>query len=192
MKIAFINGSPRKNSGISAKLLHALEERLPGCEIVRGWGEPCDVYLFAFPLYVDGIPSNLLRELAEHETGLPPGARVYALVNNGFYEGGQNATAIAMLRNWSARAGLSWKQGAGIGGGPILESMSLPLGRGPLKNLGMALDTLAANILSGQSGESVYTRPGLPRWGYMLGGDVSFRAAAKKNGLSRRDIKRRL
>ena len=190
MRIAFINGSPRGNSGISAKLLRALEERLPGCEVSHGWGEACDAYVFAFPLYVDGVPSNLLRELVEHEQGLPPGARTYAVVNNGFYEGEQNALALAILRNWSHRAGLAWGQGIGAGAGPMLDSV--PPDRRPMKALGCALDTLAANILAGAGGEDIYSRPGFPRALYKLGGTISFRAETKKNGLSKRDVERRL
>jgi len=188
MKVAFINGSPRRGSGVSARLLRALEERLPGCEVSCGWGEACGAYVFAFPLYVDGIPSNLLRELVAHERGLPPGARIYAIVNNGFYEGEQNAPALAILRNWSRRAGLAWGQGIGVGAGPMLDSV--PPDRGPMKALGRALDTLAANILAGAGGEDIYTRPGFPRALYKLGGTASFRAEAKKNGLSKRDVER--
>ena len=119
MRVAFINGSPRKSNSISLKLLRALEERLPGCEISRGWDTPGEAIVIAFPLYVDSLPSNLLRELEAHETGLPPGTPVYALANNGFYEGEQNAIAIAILRNWSLRAGLAWGQGAGLGGAMV-------------------------------------------------------------------------
>lgn len=192
MKAACINGSPRKNRSVSLKLLQALKERLPGCEVVHGWDKSCDVLIIAFPLYVDGIPSNLLRELVAHEQDMPMGGRVYAVANNGFYEGEQNATAIAMLRHWSERAGLAWGMGVGVGAGSMLESGPVPVGRGPLKSLGRALDALAAHILAGESGEDIYTRPDMPRLLYRLGGELSFRAQAKKHGLSRGDIERRL
>jgi len=199
-RVAFINGSPRGDSGVSTKLLKLLEAKLPGIEIVHGWraGTACDAFVFAFPLYVDGIPSNLLRELAAHENDMPPGARVYALVNNGFYEGTQNATAIAILRNWSARAGLAWGQGLGVGAGEILQQASLMamapfVARGSMKRFDRAMDTLAGHILAGDGGEDLYHTPDMPpRWGYMLGGDLSFRLAGKKNGLSKREMKRRL
>jgi len=197
VKVAFINGSPRKNNGITARLLRVMEERLPGCEIVRGWEEPCDALLIAFPLYVDGIPSNMLRELIAHERGLPPGTRVYVLVNNGFYEGEQNAVAISMLRNWCVRAGLAWGQGVGIGAGEILKrepvmKMASVMARGSLKRYRAALDALAGHILAKEGGETLYTRPGMPRALYMFGGDISFRVSAKKNGLTKRDMARKL
>ena len=212
MKVAFINGSPRKDAGITARLLRVMEERLQGCEIVRGWDSlapfacegggaaapgGADAILIAFPLYVDGIPSNLLRELIEHEQGLPPGTRVYALVNNGFYEGEQNATAISMIRNWCARAKLAWGQGVGVGAGEILKreaimAMAAVVARGSLKRYNGALDALAANILAGKGGGDVCTRPGLSRAMYIRGGNISMRAAAKANGLSDGEIERRL
>jgi len=198
MRIAFINGSPRKNNSMSLQLLRALEERLPGCEIIRGWDEACEAIVLAFPLYVDGIPSNLLRELTVHERGLPPGTRVYAMVNNGFYEGAQNAVAIAMARNWCARAGVQWGQGMGVGGGGMLASRKP--GRGPLKSLGAALDTLASNVLAGDTApiafgaerEDMYTSPDIPRALYKLGGAMGLRKKGKMNGLSRREMARRL
>jgi len=193
VKVAFINASPRKNNSISLQLLRAMEERLPGCEIVRGWDSVpggADAIVVAFPLYVDGIPSNLLRELAAREQGLPPGARVYAMVNNGFYEGAQNAHAISMLRNWCARAKLAWGQGVGVGGGGMLSSRKP--GRGPLKSVGAALDAMAANILTGTGGEDLYTSPDIPRALYKLGGAMGLRAQGRKNGLTKQEMARKL
>ena len=200
MKVTFINGSPRKQGGITARLLRVMEERLPDCEISHGWdaaSEGAGAILIAFPLYVDGIPSNLLRELIGHEQSIPPGTRVYALVNNGFYEGEQNATAIVMLRNWCACAGLTWGQGLGVGAGEILKreaimAMASAVARRSMKNYNQGLDTLAGNILASQSGEDIYTRPGMPRSLYIFGGNISFYASAKQKGLSWRDIKRKL
>jgi len=191
-KVALINGSPRGERGVSAFLLNSLTEKLPGCEITRGWGEPCDAYVFAFPLYVDGIPSNLLRELAEHEQGLPQGTPVYAIVNNGFYEGAQNAVAIETLRNWCERAGLAWGQGIGVGAGGLVENLSVPLGKGPLKNVGRAMDALAKNITEGGASEDIFTTPNLPRWVYKIAGEVSFIQRARKNKLKRKDLNRQL
>ena len=194
-KVAFINGSPRKSQSATAMLLQFLEQKLPGCEITHGWENTCGAYVIAFPLYVDGIPSNLLRELAAHEQGLPPGARVYAIVNNGFYEGTQNAAAIAMVRNWCARAGLVWGQGAGIGAGELLKNMPAPaldfVGRGSAKKLDRALNTLAGHILAGAGGEDIYVSPNFPRALYMRTGAASFRLEGKKNGLTKREMERR-
>lgn len=201
MTVAIINGSPRKEQGISAALIKTITEKLPGCEIRRGWascaaGEPCEAYLFVFPLYVDGIPSNLLRELVAHEGGMPPGARVYAVLNNGFYEGAQNAPAIAMLRSWCVRAGLAWGQAVGIGAGELLKREAvMALGkalRGPMKEFCRALDTLAGNILAGGGGADIYPNGGMPRWIYILGGNISMRQAGKQNGLTKREMERRL
>ncbi|MCL2508314.1 MAG: hypothetical protein FWF05_03975 [Oscillospiraceae bacterium] len=192
MKIAFINGSPRKSKSVSSFLLKSLQEKLPGCEISDGWAGPFDAIVFAFPLYVDGIPSTLLRELAAHERGLPAGARAYALVNNGFYEGKQNAVAITILRNWCARAGLEWGQGVGVGAGGMLQTVSVPVGRGPLKSLGRALDALAQNILTLGSGGDIFTSPNFPRRLYMIAAEIKFRMTVRKNGLKRRDVDRRL
>ncbi|HAW69762.1 MAG TPA: hypothetical protein DHD79_09105, partial [Firmicutes bacterium] len=80
----------------------------------------CDTLVFAFPLYVDGIPSHLLSCLSQMEGYLKPLAskemRVYAIVNCGFYEGRQNQHALDMMQNWCAKTRLIWGHGLGIGG----------------------------------------------------------------------------
>ena len=183
---------------MSGYLLKCLEERLPGCGIVYGWEENCDAYVFAFPLYVDGIPSHLLGALMEHEKGMPIGARVYAMVNNGFYEGVQNAPAVSMLRNWCARAGLVWGQGLGIGAGEVLRQIPIPIsnvfGYSSMKMLRRALDTLAGHILAGGGGEDIFTHPKFPllRALYIFGGNAAFHLQGKMNGLSKQKMKRRL
>jgi hypothetical protein len=72
----------------------------------------CNVLVFAFPLYVDGIPSHLLnclRKLEKFFGGLDKkDIMVYSLGNCGFYEGDQNKLAIEMMENWCAKAGLKW------------------------------------------------------------------------------------
>jgi len=204
-KIAFINGSPRRDASITARLLKLMEDRLPGREIARGWDAAVSggagAILIAFPLYVDGIPSGLLRELMAREREIPPGTRVYAMANNGFYEGEQNAAAIAMVRHWCERAGLVWGQGIGVGAGEILKreaimAMAGVLARRSLRDFHRALDSLAGHMLTpialGAEGGDAYSRPGLPRAMYIRGGNISFYAAAKKNGLTKREIERRM
>mgnify|MGYP000653504169 CR=1 FL=1 len=56
-----------------------------------------DVLIFAFPLYVDGIPSHMVSALLDLETVIRKKKKkrtVYAILNCGFYEGCQNAVAL--------------------------------------------------------------------------------------------------
>jgi multimeric flavodoxin WrbA len=202
-KIAFINGSPkpartmRFPGSISIHIIEALEARTSGvadcatCNIaLQERGEIIetmtgrDALVFVFPLYVDGIPSHMLRFLSEAREDIAaaaPGATVYAVLNNGFYEGGQNAVAFEMMRSFTVRAGLKWGQGVGIGAGPLTQAA--PIGHGPARNLSGVMDTLAANIEAGSSAADRTAEPNFPRFLYTLAAHHQWRKAIRKNNL---------
>jgi multimeric flavodoxin WrbA len=226
MKIVLINGSPKSSGGESECILNALRTRLSDsaasvavCSVIKqsreeilGALQGCDALVFAFPLYVDALPSHLLAFLDETQADIAsraPHATVYALVNNGFYEARQNAIALDMMRNFCERAGLAWGYGVGIGAGGMIGIA--PIGRGPMKNLGRALDRLAGDIRGLRSAENaavnsnpaeagefshsafqpfaksangdrrVFVEPNFPRFLYIWAAHWSWRAGAKKN-----------
>ena len=101
MKIAVINGSPKKSDSASTTLLNDLKTCFTkeisfidydlrvstmSPDIIEEFNQ-FDALVFAFPLYVDGIPSHLLSCLCEIETyGIENKAiHVYAIANCGFY-----------------------------------------------------------------------------------------------------------
>lgn len=211
MRIAMINGSPKLGKSNSSILLTALEGLISNeHEIARyslnkrpltpeQYSELCrmDTLILAFPLYVDGIPSHLFRMLVALEKYMKSERQhdiyVYVMVNNGFYEGKQNHIAIEIIKNWCARSGLHFGQAIGQGAGEMMGLIEkIPLGHGPLKNLGNAMLALADNIQTHSSGESVLINPSFPRFAWRFMGTHSFwNATAKKNGLKRKDILRR-
>src|SRR5659263_95903 len=82
MKIALINGSPKVKNSASEFILTSVKSLLPADSVLKEFkfNRPIlneidlekiagtDVLIFAFPLYVDGIPSHLLRCLDQMET----------------------------------------------------------------------------------------------------------------------------
>lgn len=211
MKIALINGSPRPRKSNSAALLGMLESLISTeHEIIHydtkkpllneQYSELCqvDALVFAFPLYVDAIPSHLFRILTELEEYMSAERSneiyVYAIINNGFYEGSQNHIAFEILKNWCLRCGLHFAQGIGQGAGEMVGFLkNVPLGHGPLKNLGKAMHSMADSINSGGSGEIMLINPNFPRfvWKYM-GAHSFWNKTAQKNGLTKKDILRKL
>lgn len=207
MRIAMINGSPKLGESNSGFMLKALGTFIStGHEITHyninkkpltneQYKVLCsmDALVFAFPLYIDAVPSHLLRmliSLENHLKDIPANKiSVYVLVNNGFYEGEQNHIAIEIMKNWCERCKLRFGQGIGQGAGEMLGSMqNVPLGHGPLKNLGKAMESCANIIMEQSSGETTLFSPNFPYFAWHFSADAFWHSQAKKNGLKRRDI----
>ena len=207
MKIALINGSPKVKDSASEFILRALKPLLPDEHETTGYHlkssvvndhdlermAECNALVFAFPLYVDGIPSHLVSCLYQMETFLSKQSTnkiaVYALVNSGFYEGRQNAIALELLKNWCEKAKLHWGQGIGIGGGGMLPLLSgVPDGQGPKRNLSEALKAIASCILTGATADNLYISPNFPRFAFKIAAEIGWRQQGKANGLTRKDL----
>lgn len=136
MKTVLINCSPKKRFCASAYFLFLQRIFLGGEKVNEKLRTPADharileqlrdaqAVVFGLPLYVDGVPSHVLRFLEKmeifcRENGLK--LRVYCIANNGFIEGKQNEPLMQVFENFCARAGLDWGGGVGIGGGVMLN-----------------------------------------------------------------------
>ncbi|SHN74648.1 NAD(P)H-dependent oxidoreductase [Desulfitobacterium chlororespirans] len=206
MKIALINGSPKAKNSASEAALQALRTFVRDSEITEydfrkpqlslehmEQLEEQDVWVLAFPLYVDGIPSHLLSCLAQLENHFKarptPKVTVYCLVNCGFYEGEQCGLALEMVENWCEKSGRQWGQGLGIGAGGMLPAIKNVLaGSGPKKNLGKALQTLAANIAHRTGGDNIFITANFPRFAYKFAAEAGWRKMVKANGLKTEDL----
>ena len=207
MKIALINGSPKKKRSSSATLLHMFKELIASQHEIAEYHfhsptltdqeldqvSSCDILVFAFPLYVDGIPSHLLNCLSQMElffkTKVQKEMDVYALMNCGFYEARQNSIALEMMKNWSIKSGLKWIRGIGIGGGGAIPMTLDNSGeKSIMKETYKAMSELAQKVEVGEQGENLFVNPSIPRIAYKLGGEMGWRKAIKRRGLKRKDL----
>ena len=204
MKIIIINGSPKTIKSNSEILGNYLFPLLKENNIKKYYSiyfqlndktkneiYNSDVLIFIFPLYVDGIPSNLLKLLVnfEKENVVRPKTKIYCIVNNGFYEGKQNFLALLHMKNWCKKVNAKWGQGIGIGSGELLPYLkNLKLGQGPLRNLEKTLNILSRNILTLNSDKNIYITPNWPRSLYFIQGSISWILKARKNNLKIREL----
>ena len=130
MKTVFINCSPKKRFCASAYFLSLLRLFTGGKKVSEKLRVPADharileqlrdaqTVVFCLPLYVDGVPSHVLRFLEKMEVFCKENGlrlRVCCVANNGFIEGRQNEPLMQIFEHFCERAGLSW------GGGVMLN-----------------------------------------------------------------------
>ena len=136
MKTVLINCSPKKRFCASAYFLFLQRLFVGGEKVTERLRTPADharilrqlrnaqAAVFCLPLYVDGVPSHVLRFMEEmeafcKENGLS--LSVYCIANNGFIEGRQNEPLMQAFEHFCARAHLAWDGGVGVGGGVMLN-----------------------------------------------------------------------
>ncbi len=203
MRIALINGSPKVKGSASGSLLAMVKDLLGGkaeieeislhtavlSEKEMDMLQKMDVWVFAFPLYVDGVPSHLLAQMVNMEKNQIGNGRasVYGIVNCGFYEGIQAEYALDIMKNWCIKAGLMWKSGIGVGGGGGLAYM--PTGEnGPAAPIYRDFALLVDEILQNKEHENRYVSIAFPRALYKMGAQTGWRQMIKKNGLKSRNL----
>ena len=208
MKIALINGSPKRKGSSSSALLEDLKKLLPDEHQIKQFHfnkplltedeitelQDCSAWVFAFPLYVDSIPSHLLSCLCQLEQAdfNRNGIHIYTFVNCGFYEGKQNTYALSIMENWCYKAGLNWGMGIGFGGGGALSSMkNAPLEKGPKRNLGISLTVFVEAISRQDQKDNIITSIAFPRFLYKLIIELEWRKSIKANGGKVKDLKKR-
>lgn len=136
MNILLLSCSPKRRGGASRFLSKVLKWMLLGCTVtecsLRSNGDhteilermkTADALVLSLPLYVDGIPSHVLRFFIQAEQFCRHNAcrcRLYIVSNGGFIEGRQNQPHLEQCRCFARRAGLEWCGGVGIGGGVAL------------------------------------------------------------------------
>ncbi len=136
MKTVFINCSPKKRFSASSYFLALQRLFVGGKKVSETLRTPADhnrileqlkdtdAVVFCLPLYVDGIPSHVLRFMLVMETFCIQNDLhfcLYCIANNGFIEGKQNKPLMQSFEHFCRRAGLSWGGGIGIGGGVMLN-----------------------------------------------------------------------
>ncbi len=148
------------------------------------------------PLYVDGLPSQLIRllEVFQQEyQGCPK--KIYLLANMGLYEESQLVNLFEAVKQWCGVMKFEYAGGLGVTAGEVIGVVmkQIPLKAGPALNVYRALKRLADAIDLETDIDDMFVRP------LMISGkmfvkiaDASWDINAKKNGLKREDLFRQL
>lgn len=206
--ILMINGSIRGKDGNTDCILRKLasrckdqseivEERvfLKDFEPLAEKMKTADVLVMGQPLFVDGIPSNVIRfmeYMLEKHAGEFQGLPVYAVTNLGFYEGTQANIQHEQIGHWCKRMGMTFSGAIGIGSGPMMKIMDKsPMTWGPNKEYGKGIIRLAKAIDKRKKIENIYTHPRwLNRPVYIKIANYAMSRLAAENGLKPKDYVR--
>lgn len=201
-RLVLLNGSMRGARGNSAKLARKLMERTrrPAEPIHLKDGAPplegADTLVLCVPLYVDGLPAQVVRLMERMERayrGAP--LRVYVLANMGLYESRQLANLFDAARQWCRAMGFDYCGGLGVSAGELLGVLMehVPFRLGATRDAARGIDALADAIDGGKAMAEVYAEPHLfPRWLYLWIANVNWNRLARQNGIAPRELYRRL
>lgn len=211
MKVILINGSQKvgkSNSGIILDRVNNLIKEKHEVEIYNSGTSNFskeifqkiisgDIIILAFPLFAYSIPSHTLKMLIELENIIKReqinNLILYTIINCGFYEGKQNNVAFNIIKNWCEHSGVKFGEGIGQGGGEALGGMKdIIFEKSPFRNLEQALHLMIEKMELKEPFEIKYLNPLFPQLLFKLGGTLNWIKMARKNGLKRKDIKRRL
>jgi multimeric flavodoxin WrbA len=198
-KVLLLNGSPRRGNSLAlashlSDLLtqkglecHTLDiGKMPLDDLFTAMGE-ADVVILSFPLYVDSLPGSLTRILEQIHTGFNGEGRAFAaIVNCGFPESDQAATAVDITRNFARSTGFRWLGGLSMGAGGAIGDRSVAECGGMLRNVVAGLNLAADDIYQERDISAEAVRlvglPLFPHLLYRVMAGQHFRRQAKKNG----------
>ena len=208
-RAVLLNGSMRSKNGNSAKLAGQLASRLSRetetewlsqgisdmpALVKRLWDAP--VIVFCVPLYVDGLPSQVIRLMETFEREYSGRSKkIYVLANMGLYESSQLVNLFEAVRQWSGRMGFEYCGGLGVSAGELVGGLMdiIPFGKGPTRRISRGMDLLAGAIESGGRTYDIYAGPeGFPKWLFIRIANISWDLNARHNGIRPRDMYRKL
>lgn len=207
-RIAMINFSPRGKKGVSHYLFEELKKLInvevkidefvfkdfKKNQLLMNELVSYSRIIFIAPLYVDGLPSDMISFLQDFELIAKavnkPAIKLYGMINCGFIEGTQNALALEMLQHFAAKANLEWGGGLGIGGGEFMHaSQSMPLQFFVKKPVLNGLITFANTISARETLDSfLLVNAKLPKPLFLVVGTQFWNSWATKNGLKKKDM----
>ena len=206
-----LNGSMRNKDGNSARLAGVLRTRLRGrigasAEIIdlkdrmndmQALADDltaADKLIFCVPLYVDGLPSQVIRLMEIMEPRQAGPQKIYVLANMGLYESSQLVNLFSAVKQWCERCGFEYCGGLGISAGELIGALmkTMPFGWGATKKASISMTVFAEAILKGRASEDLYAEPHMfPRSWYIKIANSGWDRMAKQNGLSPEDLYRK-
>ena len=154
-----------------------------------------DLFILAFPLYVDSLPHLVIEALERiaawrQAQSVPAPMAFLAIANCGFPEAHHNDVALAICEQFAAAAGMTWAGGLALGAGGVVHGQPLDAEQGMTRQVAHALDLAADALAAGapvpDAAASLMAQPLMPPRLYTFMGDMGWRMEAWRNGVFHR------
>lgn len=203
-KVILLNGSMRNINGNSAKLARTLSSRLKAANeivdlkpylndpdgLIRVLDEARTIVL-CVPLYVDGLPSRVIKLMEKMEQSHAGPKRIYLLANMGLYESIQLDNLFGAVKQWCAKAGYKYCGGLGVSAGELMGTLmeTIPFSRGTTKKASQGMDRLVRAVDNDETMTDIYAEPfAFPRWLYVWIANTNWNRTSRKNGIKPKDM----
>ena len=208
-KIVLLNASMRSADGNSAALAKELQKRInrkselinlsmylnKPDELVKEL-EDVETLVLCTPLYVDGLPSQLIRLMETYERNYTGKAKkIYVLANMGLYESKQLVNLLSQAKKWCELMNFEYNGSVAIGAGELVGGLmkAIPLEKGFTKKIAEAEDKLAKAIDDNSKIDDIYTgTESFPRFLYMAIANSGWKRMAKAKGIDPKELFRKL
>ncbi len=203
-KVILLNGSMRNINGNSAKLARTLSSRLkavseiidlkPYLNDLDGLINILDearTIVLCVPLYVDGLPSRVIKLMERMEQSNTGPKRIYLLANMGLYESSQLDNLFGAVKRWCSKADYKYCGGLGISAGELMGTLmeAIPFSRGTTKKASQGMDLLVQAIDNDETVADIYAEPfAFPRWLYVWIANTNWNRTSRKNGIKPKDM----
>lgn len=208
-KTVLINGSVRFQNGNSAvlakELSHLLKQEPAVIPLVSYLNHMHDLHqlleetekiVFCIPLYVDGLPSQVIRFMEYLEKHYRGGSRkIYVLANMGLYESSQLVSLFTAVRLWCRKMGFEYCGGLGISAGELIGTLkkAVPFRLFPSRKIDQGMNRLAQAVNAGTVIDDIFAEPfAFPRSLYLKIANDNWNVTAKQNGIKPEDLYRQL
>ena len=203
-----LNGSMRNVKGNSAKFARKMKEQLKSnpeiidlknhmddmTSLVREL-EETETLVLCMPLYVDGLPAQVIRLMETFRREYRGGkARIYLLANMGLYESKQLKNLFEAVRQWCTEMDFEYCGGLGISAGELLGTLigQKPFDKSSNKKAIEGIARLAKAINHEVKMKDIYAEPHhFPRWLYIAIANTNWNRLAKKAGIKPKDLYQR-
>lgn len=207
--IVILNGSMRNVKGNSAKFARKLKASLntdPDIMDLREYLgdvsglvhelEKTETIVLCMPLYVDGLPAQVIRLMETFRREYRGGkARIYLLANMGLYESKQLRNLFGAVKQWCSDMDFEYCGGLGISAGELVGSLINQRSFDKVSNKKVieGIERLAEAVNDGTVMEDIFAEPHhFPRWLYIAIANTNWNRLAKKAGIKPKDLYRKL